>query len=514
MKRILAALALLALALTPQRMAADPPDIAAAARSVVRVVLVTGSGGDYRLVGHGSGFAVGPDLVVTNAHVVAPLASDRSMRVGIVPSQGHSGYFAKIVAYAPRQDLALLRLSEKGTLTPATLFTGAVTDGQDVWAVGYPGNVDAAQGYTETDLMSPSAPVKTHGNISAGRDGHGFDSLLHTAQLAAGNSGGPLLDGCGRVLGANSFGTESESGADSSFYFAVSNREITRFLMANKVTAQLTGEPCKSLAEFQSAQDQRLAGERAAAEEQARANAARHDAAMAKATRQAELEIISSRENRMAIAGIALLLGLGAGGAALWFGQSRKPREKKKAAIASFALIIAALVLWFSRPSIAEIDSRASEIAASGTPEPSASTAAAATTEGALICVIDTARSRVTVSPTTDVPLSWRSDGCVNGKSQYSQGPEGWTRVLAPKDEDNVTVAIYDPDKRVYRTDRYLLDTDTLAQIRQARGNYEPPQCGGGDEAIRKLSDAQNAVRALLPAQPNERLVYNCTKAP
>ena len=55
-----------------------------------------------------------------------------------------------------------------GGKPPATLFTGAVADGSDVVAVGYPGNVDQAQGLDPSDLMSPTAPVKTRGAVSAG----------------------------------------------------------------------------------------------------------------------------------------------------------------------------------------------------------------------------------------------------------------------------------------------------------------------------------------------------------
>jgi len=210
--RLIALIALLIAALLPQGALADPADIAAASRSVVRVVLISRDGNGVQLIGHGSGLAVAPDLVLTNAHVVAPLAEDPGMKAGIVPSQGKTGYFAKVVAYSPRNDLALLRLADKGVLAPATLFTGAVTDGADVYAVGYPGNVDQAQGLDPADLMSPTAPVKTRGAVSAGRSTRSFDTILHTAPIGSGNSGGPLLDSCGRVIGANSFGTVSDTG--------------------------------------------------------------------------------------------------------------------------------------------------------------------------------------------------------------------------------------------------------------------------------------------------------------
>ena len=515
MKRILALLALLALAFAPQRVGADPADIAAASRSVVRVVLITRNADGVALVGHGTGFAVAPDLVVTNAHVVAPLAEDTSMKVGIVPSQGSSGYFAKIVKFSPRNDLALLRLSEKGALAPATLFTGAVTDGEDVYAVGYPGNVDQAQGLNPADLMSPTAPVKTRGAVSAGRTSKGFETILHTAPIGSGNSGGPLLDGCGRVIGANSFGTVNDSNADSEFYFAVSMREIARFLLDSGVNARTTGEPCRSLAELDAAERERLAGAKALSAEQQRADAARADARLQGATRQAEMELISERENHLALAGLSLLLAILCGGGAVWLGQQRRARERKFAVVAATILLVLAPVAWFTRPSIAGIDSRAREIVAEASDAaPEATASASPPDEGTLTCVFNPQRSRVTVSETTDVPLTWRGDGCVNGRTQYGLSGDGWSKMLAPQGEDTVTVAAYDPVTHTYRQDRYLLDLDTMKKVRAERAKYPAPACGAGESAARQLGDAQAAARALLPAAPNERLVYDCRQTP
>ena len=64
---------------------ADPADIAAAGRGVVRVVLIESDGTNARLVSHGTGFAVTPDLIVTNAHVVEEMRSDDTLIAGIVP---------------------------------------------------------------------------------------------------------------------------------------------------------------------------------------------------------------------------------------------------------------------------------------------------------------------------------------------------------------------------------------------------------------------------------------------
>ena len=517
MKRLLAALALVFMALVPQRIAADPADIGAASRGVVRVVIIaTDEDGTVHLIGHGSGFAVSPTMIVTNAHVVAPLIGNPQMRIGVVPPQGKSGYFAKVTAYAPQRDLALLKLTEPGALTPLALFSGPVSDGQEVWAVGYPANVDAAQDFGEADYMTPTAPVKTRGNISAGRVSKGFDALLHTAQIAAGNSGGPLLDNCGRVIGSNSYGTQGTTGADSEFYFAVSMREISRFLLESGTKIETTGEPCKSQAEYMSEEERRLDAQRQGEAERQVQDAARRDVALKAAMRQAESDVIASRENHIALAGLALLAALASGAAAFWYAQKGDQQKKKVGAIVAAALVIGALALWFTRPSLGEIDKRAADIAASGEPSAAASAiplAADNATEG-YICVIDRARSRITASPTTDVPVSWRTDGCVNGKTQYALGSDGWSRILAPNAEDTVSVAAFDPKTKGYTTRRYLLDAETMAKVRAARARYTPPQCGGGEEAARKLGDAQAAILSLLPDQPNERLVYNCSAAP
>ena len=497
---------------------ADPADIAATSRSVVRVVLIAERGGEVALQGHGSGIAVGPDLILTNAHVVEPASDFDTIRIGVVPSQGKTGWFASIVAVNPRNDLALIRLTEPGAIPPVTLYTGPVADGAEVHAVGYPGNVDLAQGLNIGDIVSPTAPVKTQGHISSGRSSKAFDTLLHTAPIGAGNSGGPLLDSCGRVVGINSFGTEAASGADSTFYFAVSMQEVMRFLTQAGVKTQTSGMACRSIADLDRADAERAAGARAVSEEQARAEAEKRAEVVKQAERQAQLDVFAARENRMALAGLALLLALVAGGAAFFLSQQGgKQRETKAAAIAGVLLLLGAAIAWFTRPSLADIDRRARELAEiRQSPLPSASASASpapASAAGKYICVLDTERSRVTVSPVTDVPLSWSPDGCVNNRTPYGLSTQGWSRTLVPKQDQTVTVASFDPATATYRSERYLLDLEAMEQMRAVRAKFNAPSCGAGEEAARKLGDAENAVKALLPQTPNERLVYKCRAA-
>ncbi len=505
MLRALLTLILLLVAL-PAR--ADPADIAAASRGVVRVVLVQSDGQSVQYVGHGSGFAVSPTMIVTNAHVIAPAREDDSMLIGVVPSEGSSGFLARVVAYSPRNDLALLRLVDKGAVAPLTLFPGAIEDGAEVYAVGYPGNVDLAQGLSLAEIVEPQSAVKTRGYLSAGRSSRQFETLLHTAPVGSGNSGGPLLDTCGRVIGVNSFGTLSE-GADSEFYFAVSPRELAGFLREAGVKPRLGAMPCRSLAELDRAERERLDGERAGAEAQARSQTIASERAQAAAQRRAELAVIAARENGLALAALLLVAALAAGGAALLFEMRGVRRNALIAGGIGGALLLGAILAWFSRPGLASIDERAAADLADDE-RPSSKSGANADGAGAMICVVDPERTRATVSDVSDVALEWTAGGCVNGRTQYGLADQQWSRILVPNDEATVSVNSYDPATRAYRVERYLLPLEAMTAARDSRSRYEAPSCGAGEEAARRLGSDQAAIRALLPPQPNERLVYKC----
>src|SRR3546814_20760718 len=72
--------------------------------------------------------------------------------------------------------------------------------------------------------------------------------LVPTAKISRGNSGGPLVDQCGRIVGINSAITRADDG-DSPFAFAISVSEIARFLADARQDYHSVGTPCLSLAE-------------------------------------------------------------------------------------------------------------------------------------------------------------------------------------------------------------------------------------------------------------------------
>ena len=519
LRRFFTALAALLFAALPGAGVADPGDIAAASRGVVRVVLIQYDGGSARLVSHGTGFAIAPDLVVTNAHVVEDLRGSDGIVAGVVPSEGRGGFAATIAAYSPQRDLALLKLKQGAALNALTLFSGASTDGEEVYAVGYPGNVDMAEGLSMDDLVSPQAAVKTRGYVSAGRSSRAFETILHTAPIGSGNSGGPLLDACGRVLGVNSFGTVSENTADSAFYFAISTRELSAFLQDAGVSPHASGAPCTSLADLERADAARGAEDQARLAAAAEARKAAQAEFAAKAQHDAELQILAERDNGLALAAVLLVAAVAAGAAAFAFNQRGKQRELKFAGGAAGVLALAAVGVWLLRPPLSLIDERAKDIIAENKAKAEAgptADASASVPEGPqkLVCVLDPQRSRVTVSDVTDVPLTWQPGGCVNGKTQYGLAGDGWSRVLVPQGEATVSITRFDPDRREYTVERYLMGLDAMTALREARTKLKAPACGADDAAARALGEAQGSIRALLPPEPNERLRYNCHPAP
>lgn len=502
-------------AVVPSSARADSGDINAAARSVVRVVIVMRDNEGYDVIGHGTGFAVSPTLIVTNAHVIAPLLDDDRLRLGVVPAQGRTGYFARIRRVSNGVDLALIELTEKASLPVSTIYTGRVEDGSDVFAVGYPANVDEALGLGLNGLVSPQAPVKSRGQVSGGRTSTQFDTILHTAPIGVGNSGGPLLDSCGRVVGVNSFGTISDNGSDSEFYFAVSVRELAPFLREAGVTSHTNAQPCRSLSDFDAEENARAMREAAANQIRQEAVTAERRAKAERAARRAELEALDERETLLGLAGLMLVLFvLGAIGTMHLY--DREQREQALACGIFTTLCFAAiLVAWFSRPGVDEIERRSEEAEKTAMAAvPPAPATEPLVDKGRFVCRFRPERSRVTVSSSQDLSLQWSPDGCVNERNQYGQSGGAWSRIAVADGEQTVSVNRYDPQGRVFTIDRYLVDLPTMDAVRKARAQFQAPACGAGAEAATQLGDEQEAIRALLPKAPNERLVFACEPAP
>ncbi len=505
LSRFVLAVLLTLVGLSPALAGAD--DIAATARGVVRVVTIAMVDDQVAGFGHGSGFAVAPNRIVTNAHVVelAERYPDNVV-IGVVPSEGSKSYQGRVIAYDARRDLALIEVSE-ATLPPVALFTGPVTEGDQVIALGYPGNVDLATAQSAADYIRPLSPVRSQGVASGRRALTGIEVLLHTASIARGNSGGPLLDPCGRVIGVNSALTRADDG-DSTFGFAIADTELMAFLREAKQPYASVGVPCTSIEERlreDSAADARAIADAAAAKrEAANVAALRREEALNAAREQAE----RLRENVMAVAALLLVGGALAVGAA----GLLESRGSRRAAIwtvsAGGAAIVAAVVVFLLRPS-AEIQLPRETLATAMGATPSG-VGAPGTAIGPMICTLIPDRSRITVSSTAEARLDWGANGCADGRVQYLEGEGGWQRIIVPEEEPTVTVARFDPVTRTYTQTRYMLPAATMDAIRKLHQPSTPTACVKTDKALQNLEGEQAQIRQQLPPLPNEKLVYSC----
>lgn len=495
--------ALLLLALLALAAPARADDISAAGRSVVRVVVIVFEDGEVVDFGHGSGFAVARNRIVTNAHVVALAAQyPANVVVGVVPSEGSKSARARIVAIDPARDLALLEM-DQGSIAPIPLYVGPLGDGAPVAALGYPGNVDLATAQSADDYISPLPPTRSVGIFSNLRQINGITTLLHTASIARGHSGGPLLDQCGRVLGVNTLITRSEEG-DAPFAFAVSNRELTAFLRQARQPFQPISTECVSM-------NDRLRQDRDRTEAEERARLAALAAAERSAREQRERALAAledSRETRLGLSVLLMVLSLvafGGGGIMLL-----KDRQKPAMILggAGAMLLIGAAAAFFTRPGRDDLplDAPAADKAgAEAAPDRFA---------GRNTCRLVPERSRVTVSAATDVPLDWTGTGCVNRRTQYARNGDVWTRILVPAEEQAVSVLEFRPATGEYVVTRYLLDAAAMERVRALRRDVEVKSCTADPEARTILADRQREIGAVLPSLPNERLVYACAPAP
>jgi putative serine protease PepD len=152
----------------------------------------------------GSGFVVSKDgLIVTNDHVVDG-ASQVQVKIG-TSSQAQD---ATVVGADPSRDLALLKVDASNLPTLSLGDSSSVGVGDPTYAIGNPFGLDhtLTTGIVSALQRSLQAP-----------DGATISGAIQTdAALNPGNSGGPLLDSSGKVIGVNSqIQTGSSSGAEA-----------------------------------------------------------------------------------------------------------------------------------------------------------------------------------------------------------------------------------------------------------------------------------------------------------
>jgi S1-C subfamily serine protease len=157
--------------------------------------------------GQGSGFVLTKDgLILTNNHVIG-----NAQRLEVMLSDKHK-YKAKVLARDPNHDLALIKI-DAPSLTPVTLSDSrGLVVGQRVYAIGNPFGLN---GTMTRGIISAIRSVRSPNGAPI------EDAIQTDAAVNPGNSGGPLLNSRGEVIGITTMIASNGADQSSGIGFAI-----------------------------------------------------------------------------------------------------------------------------------------------------------------------------------------------------------------------------------------------------------------------------------------------------
>lgn len=176
-------------------------DVVEKAKPSVVSIVTSGSTNrmGYTAQAAGTGIVISKDgYVLTNRHVVSNAST-----ASVAMSDGTTYENVKIVGTDPLNDLAFLKISGAKDLKPATLGDSkTVRIGQGVVAIG--NALGQYQNTVTSGIVSGLGRPVLASSDGSGRDAENLSDLIQTdAAINSGNSGGPLLNLQGQVIGIN-----------------------------------------------------------------------------------------------------------------------------------------------------------------------------------------------------------------------------------------------------------------------------------------------------------------------
>jgi S1-C subfamily serine protease len=186
------------------------------------------SSSEFEPSGAGSGFIITPDgYILTNSHVAA---GARDIRAVFMDGRR---LLATLIGHDPSTDLAVLRVSASGLPYTILIDSSGLRVGQLVIAMGNP------LGFQST---VSTGVVSSLGRALRSQDGRLIENIIqHTAPLNPGNSGGPLLDTRGRVIGINTAIIAMAQGIGFAIPAGTARTVVPQLMASGRVTRGFLG---------------------------------------------------------------------------------------------------------------------------------------------------------------------------------------------------------------------------------------------------------------------------------
>jgi S1-C subfamily serine protease len=265
--RMLAVLALSFAAFFAPAGADDVLDTDTLQKAVVQVwTYLPADGQTAARIARGSGFVVSSDgYIVTNYHVI----EDEKLVSILLPGEDEPrsaqdlaamfvrGRVAQVLFTSKARDLAILKVTGGlSGITPLTITDAPVSKNMRVYAMGYPGAADEVfVAPTADPTVSPGQVGRVYSAPLVGSDdGETLPVIQHSAPINHGNSGGPLFDDCGRVIGVNSWGNSDQLARDDQgnsyirsavgVFYASNSLNLIPFLRANNIQVNVASDVC------------------------------------------------------------------------------------------------------------------------------------------------------------------------------------------------------------------------------------------------------------------------------
>lgn len=221
-------------------------DVERLRESVVKIYNIDRKGN----ISTGTGFIVSNQgHVVTNNHVTSGYKN-----LVVMLNNTADILEAELINTSREVDISILRVPElAGNKNRLTLNYADNDAGRKVWAIGYPGVADrAVKNIDRTAISTTTDGIVSRSYNGTWGSGGTTRIIQHNATINGGNSGGPLFNDCGEVIGVNTAGTSvvvrnNKIDASQGVFYASHISETIRLLENSRVKIRKVNSKCAGL---------------------------------------------------------------------------------------------------------------------------------------------------------------------------------------------------------------------------------------------------------------------------